>query len=65
MLVLEPWYPDVYELLTRRCRILRCWYDERNRQCFDEDELLELLKIPPDVPNTEYLEKYLFPICSR
>ena len=62
---LEPWYPDVYELLTRRCRILRCWYDERNRQCFDEDELLELLKIPPDVPNTEYLEKYLFPICSR
>ena len=57
----EQWFPDVYELMAKRCRILHCWYDERNRQCFDEDELLNILEIPPKIPNTEFLEKYLFP----
>jgi len=57
----EPWFPKVYELMAKRCRILNCWYDKRNRQCFDEDELLNILETPPETPNTEFLEKYLFP----
>lgn len=57
----EPWFPDVYELMAKRCRILHCWYDERNRQCFDKEELLNILATPPEPPNTEFLERYLFP----
>ena len=57
----EPWFQDVYNLMAKRCRILHCWYDERNRQCFEKDELLEILKKRPEPPNTEFLEKYLFP----
>lgn len=57
----EPWFSDVYELMAKRCKILHCWYDERNRQCFDEEELLNILETPPEPPNTEFLEKYLFP----
>ena len=57
----EPWFNDVYKLMKKRCRILSCWYDELNRQCFHEQELLELLKKPDKNINTEFLEKYLFP----
>lgn len=57
----EPWFPDVYDLLEKRCRILHSWYDERNRPCFDEKELLTILETPPEFPNIEFLEKFLFP----
>lgn len=58
----EPWYEDVYESMSRRCRILHCWYDEKNRQCFSESELLEILRKPPERPNTEFIEKYFLPL---
>jgi hypothetical protein len=57
----EDWFPDVYELMAKRCDILHCHYDERNRACFDENELLGILGKKPDTPNTEFMEKYLFP----
>jgi hypothetical protein len=57
----EPWFPEVYQSMAKRCRILKCWYDDRNRQCFSEEELLELLETPPSKPDTDFLEKYLFP----
>ena len=57
----EPWFPDVKELMAKRCNILHCWYDERNRQCFDESELKEILEQKPEQPDTKFLEKYLFP----
>jgi|TARA_Y100000294_G_scaffold51166_1_gene48193 hypothetical protein len=57
----ESWFPDVYELMKKRCRILHCGYDDRNRTCFDTEELLSLVQTPPEEPNIEFLEKYLFP----
>jgi hypothetical protein len=57
----EPWFPDVYELMKKRCRILHCGYDDRNRTCFDTEELLSLVQVPPEEPNIEFLEKFLFP----
>ena len=57
----EPWFPEVYELMARRCRVLHAWYDERNRTCFDEAELLGLLEMPPEQPHAGFMEKYLFP----
>ncbi|OGV51850.1 MAG: hypothetical protein A2X49_03520 [Lentisphaerae bacterium GWF2_52_8] len=56
----EPWYPEVYESMAKRCRVLHCWYDERNRQCFDESELQRVLEKTPGRPDTEFMEKYLF-----
>jgi hypothetical protein len=58
---LEPWFPEVRKSMVKRCRILYCWFDERNRQCFDEKQLLDILSVPQEKPNTEFLEKYLFP----
>ena len=57
----EPWFTEVYELMSRRCRILHCWYDENNRPCFNKDELLSILSQPSEPPDTAFLEKYLFP----
>jgi len=57
----EPWFEDVYESMSKRCRILHAWYDEENRQCFDEGELVELLRRPPERPDTEFIEKYFYP----
>ena len=57
----EPWFEDVYTAMAKRCGVLKCWYDENNRQCFDERELISLLELPPSEPDTEFMEKYLFP----
>ena len=57
----DRWFPDVYTLMEKRCRVLHAWYDELNRQCFNKDELFNLLEKTPEVPNTEFIEKYLFP----
>ena len=61
----ESWFPDVYEPMGKRCRILNCWYDENNRQCFDDSQLLGILEQRPEQPDTEFLEKYLFPDGSE
>ena len=58
----EPWFPDVYEMMAKRCKILHSWYDSRNRQCFDKEELLTILEERPQHPDIEFLEKYLFPV---
>lgn len=58
----EPWFPDVYKSMEKRCRILHCGYDEQNRTVFCEKELLGLLAEKPERPDTEFMEKYLFPI---
>jgi hypothetical protein len=57
----EPWFPDVYASMEKRCRILHCKYDERNRTVFDEKELLGILERKPESPDTEFMDKYLFP----
>tara|TARA_R110000782_G_scaffold137977_12_gene230474 strand:+ start:89 stop:1711 length:1623 start_codon:yes stop_codon:yes gene_type:complete len=57
----EDWYPDVYELMKKRCSVLKCWNSENNQQNFDENNLLEILSQKPQEPNMEFFEKYLKP----
>ena len=57
----DPWFPEVYKSMEKRCRILNCSYDERNRAVFDGQELLDILSKKPEQPNTEFMERYLFP----
>ncbi|HBC87141.1 MAG TPA: hypothetical protein DCZ94_09325 [Lentisphaeria bacterium] len=57
----EPWFPEVYDLMSRRCRVLHCSYDERNRAVFKEDELLSILGKKPGPPDSQYAIKYLYP----
>jgi len=55
----EPWFPDVYASMKKRCRILHCHYDNLNRPCFDENELFEILNMDCGQIDTEYFDKYL------
>lgn len=57
----EAWFPDVYALMAKRCKILHYSYDERNRAVFDEGELLRILGETPLQPDYGFVEKYLYP----
>ncbi len=57
----EDWFPEPRRLMEKRCAVLKCGYDERNRAVFSEQELLDILAEKPSAPNTEFMEKYLFP----
>jgi hypothetical protein len=57
----EYWQPDHYRLLTRRCRMIPSWTNERNRICFDQDRLLEELSAKPETPDFSYVKAYMFP----
>ncbi len=61
----EPWYPDVYEKMGRRCRVLPCAYDADNRATFRREDLLRVVSEPPHRPDTAYIEDYLFPEKGR
>ncbi len=52
---------EAFELIKKRCRVISGGLDERNRFSFDEEELLEALARKPEEPNTEFIEKYMFP----
>jgi len=55
----EPWFPEVYSSMAKRCGVLHCKYDKLNRAFFDEKELFEILNRKPGLPEVEYFEKYL------
>lgn len=57
----QKWFPEPFKLIKKRCHIIHTWFDERNRLIFDRDELLYALAKPPEEPNTEFVEKYMFP----
>jgi hypothetical protein len=57
----EPWYPEVYAKMARRCRVLPCGYDEQGRATYRWEYLLGAVDAPPTPPDTAYLEDYLFP----
>lgn len=57
----EPWFPDVYNAMAKRCAVLRCRYDERNRCLFDQEELLSILASGPGPLDTGFMDHYLFP----
>jgi hypothetical protein len=60
----EPWFPDVYEKMARRCRVLQCSYDTRNRPVFSREALLNLLASPPEQPDCSFIDAYLSPSLS-
>jgi len=57
----EPWFPDVYERMARRCRVLRCAYDEANRPVYDPSELAAHMERSPEPPDADFIEAYLTP----
>jgi hypothetical protein len=57
----EKWLPEMREPFARRCRIVQATFDDRNRLIFDEEKLLDALAQKPVEPNTEFIEKYMFP----
>ncbi len=56
----EP-FPAAMELFRKRCKIVNTKSDERNRIIFDEKGLLDALARKVRQPNTEFIEKYMFP----
>lgn len=52
---------EARKLMLKRAIAIKAWFDERNRLMFDEQQLLEALAKKPDEPNTEFIEKYMFP----
>jgi len=57
----EPWFPDVYERMARRCRVLRCAYDDGNRPVYDPSELAGHLERRPEAPDAAFIGAYLTP----
>lgn len=57
----EIWLPEMRELFSKRCTIVSAHFDERNRLIINEEELLNALVCKPAEPNTEFIEKYMFP----
>lgn len=54
-------FEEPLELLEKRCSVIETWRDKRGRVLFDKKHLLEELTRKPKYPNTEFMEKYLFP----
>lgn len=61
----EALLPEIYELIAKRCYIVSAHFDERNRLIINEEELLNALSRKPAEPNTEFVEKYMFPNNSK
>ncbi len=57
----EEWIPEMYVPFSKRCRIVSSYFDERNRLIINEEGLLNALACKPAEPNTEFIEKYMFP----
>lgn len=61
----QEWNPEAKELLNKRCRFIRSWFDERNRLQFDLDELLVALKQPFTSVDQSYVKKFMIPETSE
>ncbi len=57
----EKWLSEIRELFAKRCHIVSAHFDERNRLIINEEELLDALASKPVKPNTEFIEKFMFP----
>lgn len=54
-------HAEAMDLLKKRCAFIKAGFDERNRIVFDEKTLLDVLAQKPGMPNTEFIERYMFP----
>jgi hypothetical protein len=52
---------EAKRLMLKRAIAVSAWFDERNRLQFNPDELLEALERKPEEPNTEFIERNMFP----
>ena len=53
------WVPEAYEMLGRRCRIVRGRFDEDNRAQVDWDELRNAISEAGDLTDTAFADNYL------
>jgi hypothetical protein len=53
-------FPEVMELLHKRCNFIAAKFDEKNRITFETNELLDALNKKPAQPNMEFLQAYYF-----
>ncbi len=58
--LLDVW-EELHAPLKKRCRVIPAWTDEEDRLVFDEKALADALRRPPEAPDTQFLEEYLFP----
>lgn len=56
------WVPDAYEMLRRRCRIVRGWFDDANRLQVDWDELRGAIQESGDLMDTTFFDSYYGPM---
>lgn len=56
-----PLFSDVRALLARRCALLPLTFDDRGHLQFERSVLLDALAAPPVVPDTSFVEQFLFP----
>ena len=52
------WVPAAYDMLRRRCRIVRGWFDDANRLQVDWDELLGAFQESGDLMDTTFFDSY-------
>jgi len=55
----ERWNPEIYRLLQKRCSILKCWFNKKNKMCFNKDKLITILESKPSIPDKTLFRKYL------
>jgi len=53
------WVPEAYEMLKRRCRVVRGWFDKENRAQVNWDELREAIEESRDLKDPSFVETYL------
>jgi len=52
-------WPSVRKSISKRCRVIPSWYNDRGQIIFDENKLARAILSPPEYPNKEYIQKYL------
>jgi hypothetical protein len=57
----KTWNQESFRLISKRCRMVPGRIDERNRIVFDEMRLQDSLAEEISDPNTEFLERFMFP----
>ena len=58
------WNNGVYDLIKKRCTLIKSNFNQYNRLIFNEDCILKKLKEKQLEPNYEYVQKLMFPIGS-
>jgi hypothetical protein len=56
---LYEWMPEAHELLEKRCRIVKGWFDENNRVQVDWDVLRSAMNEARDLNDTSFYDSYL------